>query len=188
MGIFNRIGRLWKADVHGIIDSLEEPRRILKQALRDMQDEIEESTGRLEAIRSEEERMSKRRSRVNESLDDTVKQIEVAFGAEDLKLARTFVRKRLELERMVSHLEIRLAEIAATKSTAEQTLSGQREQYQRVAEKAEILCEAESRRECNSSSVGDELFVSENDVEVAMLEERNRRESGRTEQIKNQAI
>ena len=141
MGIFNRIGRLWKADVHGIIDSLEEPQRVLKQALREMQDEIAESTARLEAIQSEEERMSKRRGKVNESLEETFKQIEVAFGAEDLKLARRFVRKRLELERMASHLELRLAEIATSKSAAAQLLSGQREHYQRVAEKAEILCE-----------------------------------------------
>ena len=58
MGIFNRIGRLWKADLHGIIDSLEEPRAILKQALRDMQEEIESTTAHLEACKSEEERLA----------------------------------------------------------------------------------------------------------------------------------
>ena len=181
MGIFNRIGRLWKADIHGIIDSLEEPRTILRQALRDMEEEIEGSTAHLESLRGEEERVTKRRTRLNESLEETIKQIDVAFGADDQRLARTFVRKRLELDRVVAHLDQRLSEIASERTSAEQRLAGQREQYQRIAEKAELLCDSpEPKRDCAPDGPGSELFVSEHDVEVAMLEERNRRGGSRS--------
>ncbi len=179
MGIFNRIGRLWKADIHGIIDSLEEPRAILKQALREMEEEIEGTTAHLESIRSEEERQAKRRARLGDSLEETIKQIDVAFGADDQRLARTFVRKRLELERVIAHVDQRIAELAAEHSGVEQRLTGQKEQYQRVAEKAELLCDQpEAKRDCGPDGPGAELFVSEHDVEVAMLEEKNRRSSG----------
>jgi len=40
MNILTRISRLFKADIHGILDSLEDPEIIFKQAVRDMQDEI----------------------------------------------------------------------------------------------------------------------------------------------------
>lgn len=189
MGIFNRIGRLWKADLHGIIDSLEEPRAILKQALRDMQEEIESTTAHLEALKSEEERLAKRRSRLEESRAETARQVDVAFGAEDQKLARTFVRKRLELDRMTEHLNQRLAEIAADRAAAEQRLAGQKEQYQRVAEKAELLSDVEQKRETAGEEPGSDLFVSEHDVEVAMLEERNRRGSAaKKDQPQPQAV
>ena len=41
MSVLRRITRLFKADLHGILDCLEEPEAILRQAMRDMEDEIE---------------------------------------------------------------------------------------------------------------------------------------------------
>jgi phage shock protein A len=43
MTLITRVSRLFKADVHGILDALEEPEAILKQAVREMEDEIEKS-------------------------------------------------------------------------------------------------------------------------------------------------
>ncbi|ETW92791.1 MAG: hypothetical protein ETSY1_42105 [Candidatus Entotheonella factor] len=39
MTLMMRITRLFKADMHGLLDLLEEPEAVLKQAIRDMQSE-----------------------------------------------------------------------------------------------------------------------------------------------------
>ena len=40
MALITRISRLFKADFHAVLDQIEEPEQLLKQAIRDMQDEI----------------------------------------------------------------------------------------------------------------------------------------------------
>ncbi len=40
MALINRISRLFKADFHAVLDQIEEPEQILKQAIRDMEDDL----------------------------------------------------------------------------------------------------------------------------------------------------
>ncbi|RLA35148.1 MAG: hypothetical protein DRR11_01080, partial [Gammaproteobacteria bacterium] len=40
MALINRISRLFKADFHAVLDQIEEPEQLLKQAIRDMEDEL----------------------------------------------------------------------------------------------------------------------------------------------------
>ena len=41
MSIATRFVRLWKADLHGVMESIEDKGLLLKQCLREMQDEVE---------------------------------------------------------------------------------------------------------------------------------------------------
>ena len=43
MALINRISRLFTADMHAVLDRLEEPDVLLKQALREMEDESAKS-------------------------------------------------------------------------------------------------------------------------------------------------
>ena len=40
MELINRIARLFKADFHAVLDQIEEPEALLRQAIRDMEDEL----------------------------------------------------------------------------------------------------------------------------------------------------
>ena len=40
MALINRISRLFKADFHAVLDHIEEPEALLKQAIRDMEDDL----------------------------------------------------------------------------------------------------------------------------------------------------
>ena len=40
MALINRISRLFKADFHAVLDQIEEPEALLKQAIRDMEDDL----------------------------------------------------------------------------------------------------------------------------------------------------
>ena len=43
MALINRVARLFKADFHAVLDQIEEPELLLKQAVREMEDELAES-------------------------------------------------------------------------------------------------------------------------------------------------
>jgi len=47
MALMTRITHLFKADMHAIIDSIEEPSSVLKQAIREMEDLIVEDETQL---------------------------------------------------------------------------------------------------------------------------------------------
>jgi phage shock protein A len=52
MTLITRITRLFKADLHGILDGLEEPQEVIKQAIRDMEEDIATQERRLEELRA----------------------------------------------------------------------------------------------------------------------------------------
>lgn len=52
MTLIARMTRLFKADLHGILDSLEEPEEVAKQAIRDMEEDIATQERRLDELRA----------------------------------------------------------------------------------------------------------------------------------------
>ena len=44
MGLFSRITRLCRSDLHGVMDQLEDKNLLLKQYLREMEEALEEAT------------------------------------------------------------------------------------------------------------------------------------------------
>ena len=47
MALINRISRLFKADFHAVLDHIEEPEALLKQAIRDMEDDLAKTKQRI---------------------------------------------------------------------------------------------------------------------------------------------
>ena len=50
MAIIQRLSRLFLADFHSVLDHIEEPESLLKQALREMEEELEQSEKRIKCI------------------------------------------------------------------------------------------------------------------------------------------
>jgi phage shock protein A len=50
MALITRIARLFKADMHSLLDSIEEPQSVLKQAIREMSEAIEQGERQLEDL------------------------------------------------------------------------------------------------------------------------------------------
>ncbi|MBW1694925.1 MAG: PspA/IM30 family protein, partial [Deltaproteobacteria bacterium] len=50
MGVFTRIVRICKADIHGVMDQLEDQGLLLKQHLRDMEKALSQKEARLKKL------------------------------------------------------------------------------------------------------------------------------------------
>ena len=179
MAITKRIIRVFKADIHGIIDGLEEPEAMLKQAIRDMEEELAEGEAERQQTIEQEEQISRIRKHCAELKDETERQIELCFEADNETLARTFVRRKLECEQRLKYLAQRETALQTTKAELERRLLAQREKLACVKEKMEIFCKAQLQP--SEKTAGDDFFVSEEQIEVAMLEERRRRQAEHVE-------
>jgi len=138
MAISTRIKRLFHADVNAILDVIEEPDVILKQAIREMQENLDWKRGRLarneknlETLKSHDGHLGEQIAKAEEDLKLCLKE-----GSEDLvhkTIGRklSFEKHRKVVKRRISHL---------TKLCEEQTveLEAQQSELESVIEKAEF--------------------------------------------------
>jgi len=85
MTLITRVSRLFRADMHGILDWLEEPETVLKQAVRDMESEIEGGEVALEQLVEKKEKLDSFVQQLSGDIAQYCKQIEVCFDEENLE-------------------------------------------------------------------------------------------------------
>lgn len=183
MTLITRMTRLFKADVHGILDWLEDPEAVLKQAVRDMETEIEHGTQILADFERREEKLKTVVTRLRDSLAELEGQIDICFEENNHDLARTCIRKKLETENRLKAAVRTATAVTAEKEAQQQKIAGQKEQLSAIVEKMQLFVECRTQsspQEPFTTSEGGLGVVSDEEVEIAFLHEKRRR-SGQVE-------
>ena len=171
MALINRMSRLFTADVHAVLDRIEEPDVLLKHAVREMEEELARGEQRVRALTHEHESLGERQAKAAACLADLGSQLDVCFESGNEDLARKIIKRRLETERLErSVVERRAAlnkELAALRAAVEE----QREQLDVMRQKAELLATT-TAEDC----VRGDFVVGEAEIEVALLRERQKRQ------------
>jgi phage shock protein A len=177
MALITRISKLFTADFHAVLDRIEEPEVLLRQAIRDMEEEIARAEQQVKWLAHEHGQLETRRQGTESALRAIDEEVDVCFAAGKDDLARSSIRRRLESERRAKDLARRIA--AAEKALDEQraVLEENRQYLAGMRQKAEVLIEDEA---CRAASPGEHYAaagggVSDDEVEVAFLRERQRR-------------
>lgn len=178
MAVITRISRLFRADFHAVLDQIEEPELMLKQAIREMQDDLAAREQRIRIATNEQGELRARKDELALTLSDIEDQLDLCFTSQKPELARNLVRRKLETQRHAKYLANR--ESATEKYLSEQRamLEEHRMTVDGLRQKAEIFTRG-SREPASSGDVaepfGRDLAVSEDEVEVAFLREQNKR-------------
>jgi phage shock protein A len=93
MAIMTRFMRLCKADIHGVMDQLEDRGLVLKQYLRDMEQELDRKEARLKKVvasRDQAQREHEKYTRESEKLEQD---LSVAIEKDKDDIARVLIRK-----------------------------------------------------------------------------------------------
>jgi phage shock protein A len=93
MAIMNRFMRLCKADIHGVMDQLEDKGLVLKQYLRDMEQEIDSKEARLKQVtasRDQAQRDYEKHTRESQKMEQD---LSVAIEKDKDDIARVLIRK-----------------------------------------------------------------------------------------------
>lgn len=173
MAIVDRITRLFSADVHAVLDRIEEPEALLRQAIREMEGALAARGQQLRALEVEAEALARRRAEVERVLAAVREEIELCFAAGDDALLRRSLRRRLEGERMQRVLEQRATALARQHEEARSLHAQQAERLEGMRQKA-ALFEVETAPDA-APWAPEEAAVSEADVELALLRERQAR-------------
>ena len=97
MALISRVTRLFRADLHAVLDSIEEPELLLRQAVREMEEEVDRQQQRARILGQRRELLKGREAETEAFLNGLEEQLDVCFDAGNDELARTQVRRRLEV-------------------------------------------------------------------------------------------
>lgn len=181
MALIPRIARLFRADMHSILDSIEEPQSLLKQAVREMAAAIESGEQKIEVLARREERLGVCLAEQDRSLTETEQRIDLCFRSNDENLARAMIRRKLEIEKRIKLTARERAALVLERERHARALSVQRAKLASVKAEMEILAKEDRHPPSTSESTYEHDYtVSEEEIEVAFLAERERRASARS--------
>ncbi len=175
MALITRMSRLFTADLHAVLDRLEEPDVLLKQAIREMEDELALCEQRIRWLDQEREQCTRQSADIDRELARTAEQLDVCFASGEEQLVRTLLKRKLEMDHVVARLRTRADASAKALATEHAQLDEQRRAFDSLRQQAEVLLQDSTRP---GTSVGSTPYlppVTDDDVEVALLQEKQRR-------------
>src|SRR5215471_17448122 len=178
MTLLQRITRLLKADLHGLLDDLEDPEEAVKQTIRAMEEALEHKEQTLEALHATLQRLTAEEQEVGRAAREIDHRIDLCFEAGNDALARTFVRKRLETERQTRDIARVVEETQARRAALERTMAEQREQLAAVVQQLNVYMATRQRQTSPASPFTpghSGAVITDDEVEVAFLDEKRRR-------------
>ena len=175
MALISRVMRLFRADLHAVLDSIEEPELLLRQAIREMEEEVARQRQRVGTMGQRRELLKSREAETGALLSELEEQLEVCFDAGNDELARTLIRRRLEEERSLKALQRGRGELEKGLDTLSATLEQNRTRLEEMKNRAELLVSNGSPSDREEAWAIPYGRVRDEDVEVAFLREKRRR-------------
>jgi len=178
MALITRVSRLFRADLHAVLDRIEEPEVLLRQAVRDMEDELSQQQQRCKLLGHEHGQLGVRTAELEQSLGTIETQLEVCFTSNEEQLARTLIRRKLETQRLAKALMRKRTALELDLAALKDRIGEYRTRLDNLRQKVELLVEEIPNGLPEEAWETAETGVSEADVDVAFLrEQQNRRAS-----------
>jgi phage shock protein A len=175
MALITRVSRLFQADFHAVLDRIEEPGVLLRQAVREMEEELARDEQRSKMLQHEQRQLISRDTDLKQSLHDIEEQLDTCFESGNDDLARAWIKRRLEAQRFGKNLSRKRV---ALKEALEELNSRLRENQARLEsmrQKAELLAEESAHTRPADNWTIPDVSVRDEDVEVAFLREKQHR-------------
>ena len=181
MALINRISRLFKADFHAVLDHIEEPEQLLKQAIRDMEDDLAATEQRISLCAHDQEALSVRKSELENAMSEFETQLDLCFESDKDELAKSLIKKKLEAERILKRLSSKHAANEKYLERQRNMLDKNSATLEGLRQKAELFAQRTPAHKDGSSEFDDigwmarEMQVGEDEVEIAYLREKSLR-------------
>jgi phage shock protein A len=179
MALITRVSRLFRADVNAVLDRMEEPEILLRQAVREMEEEVDREAQRARLIGLELKQIAGRQADLEGRLKEIAEELALCLSSGNEPLARVLLKRRLETERFLKFLLRKRGEqqTAADELATRITEHGAR--LEAMRQKVEVLVGQDRDEACAASwaepDFARQFSVSDDDVELALLREKQKR-------------
>ena len=178
MALITRVSRLFQADFHAVLDRIEEPEALLRQAVREMEEELASDEQRSRILKHEQGQLTARETDLEQSLHEIEEQLDVCFDSGNDDLARALLKRKLETQQYCKGLARKRQALQETLGDLDTRLRENRARLESMRQKAELLAEETARARPADNWTIPDITVRDEDVEVAFLHEiQHRRRS-----------
>ncbi len=181
MALITRVSRLFRADVNAVLDRMEEPELLLKQAVREMEEELDRDEQRAKRLALESKQIAERQSDLARQAAEAEGELDLCFDTGNEALARVLLKRKLEAQRFIKFLDRRHQELHAAADELRQRIGENRSRLESMRQKAALFA-AQARDEDAAAGWAEPDYlrrfaISDEDVELAFLRERQKRVS-----------
>ena len=124
MGLFQRISDIISANLNDLTEQFEDPEKMLKQAIREMEESIGEVTGQTAKAMANEKTLTRELERNRAQSEQWQQRAAKAVEAGDDALARKALARKNEHQQLVAALEDQLAAAREAAGTLQRQLAG----------------------------------------------------------------
>lgn len=182
MAIIKRLSRLFQADFHAVLDRIEEPSALLKQAVREMEEQLLLEEQNIKQQELEIKTIQERVSVLEESISETDKQLDLCFSAGNDVLARSLVKRKLEAEKLIKNSNRKRENIESSLIEHKAQFAEHESMYESMRMKAGLLVDDESPcdvRFPDEFGRTTDTEITDEEVDLALLQEKQRRTDSR---------
>lgn len=173
MTLLARINRLFKADVHAVLDSIEEPTLLLQQSIREMENALGHTQDQLVEQANIKRKVNDHLKRQGTSIEEVQQEIDLCLTSKNDDLAKELLRKKITLSRHINALQQDLAEIEQTIELLSHNKDEQTRVLTDLQGQADLYACA-ARTKNSESYTPTEWVISDADLEIALLKEKQR--------------
>lgn len=120
MGIFSRLGTLFKSNINEMISQAEDPEKMLNQVLVEMREQLVEAKKQVVQAIADEKRLKKQTSEQKQNAQEWENKAMLAVRAQNDDLARQALQRKQEMDGLASELEKQWhAQVAAVEQLKE---------------------------------------------------------------------
>ena len=171
MNILTRVLRLFKADMHGILDSLEQPEIILQQSVRDMQSEIDRAEITISGLNKQQAELEKKHQSLHTHIEELQEQLKFCLHENNDSLGKSVIRKKLQANLSLKELCRHIANITEEKKLKISETEERKEKLQVIRDKLAIFTE-QTELNVDSQSTDLHCSITQDDIELAFLYEK----------------
>ncbi|MCI0667575.1 MAG: PspA/IM30 family protein [Methylococcaceae bacterium] len=172
MRLIERITRLFRADVHDLLDRIEEPAVVLRQAVRDMEKELGLDEQSIRQLARDDERLANRLAESESLLKDIEARLDVCFQSGREELARRLIKRRLETQNLQKQLGRKRSQMKDQLARRKARFEENQARLEEIRQKAELLADEASDETLGQEPGFPSDVIRDEDVEVAFLREK----------------
>jgi phage shock protein A len=175
MALITRMSRLFQADFHAVLDRIEEPDIQLKQAIREMQIELQQSEQRLALLQHEAGQLANQAADYKNKITAFDEELDICFTAKKEDLARDLIKRKLEATHQLQSTEKQIMAIRSSTDKLESSIEEYREQLENMNQKLDLLVTDVGSHPLPGQLSAGGASVRAEEIEIAFLREKQKR-------------
>ena len=173
MTLITRMSRLFRADLHAVLDRIEEPQALLRQAIREMEEALSQDGRLAHGLKRQHATLAAHEAELQTAVRSLEGEMDLCFTSGEDALARSLIKRKLETERAIKAKALQRKEMETELSEVQARIEENHSRLDTIRQKAEALTDLTGDYGAEAPWAKPE--IAEGDVEIAFLREKQKR-------------